>query len=305
MNRVYQWGWVVIMGGMMSCKLVDPNAGPPDTRKAGRILISVDESFRPVMEEELKVFRASNPGADIIASYKPEAACLRDLQNDSTRMIFVTRGLTPDEVGYYKGKLQYEPSFAVLAYDAVAVIANKAAPDSVFTVGELADILKGKSAKPYTAVFDGLNATSTIRFALDSILRGGAFDPSHVFAADNSTGVIQYVATHSDAIGFVGVDWIGNPEDLVEEGYRQKVTITPVQCAVCPGQPYVYPTQEQILTKRYSFTRGLYYIMKENYDGLGTGLVDFLTYQRGQLIFRRSYLVPAILTFTIRNAKVQ
>jgi phosphate transport system substrate-binding protein len=294
---------------MVSCGQQGRDGGgnrPTDSLSAGRINISVDESFRPVMEEELKVFRSSNPRADIRVSYKTEAACLKDLQQDSVRMVFVTRGLTQDELAYYKDKLKYEPVYEVLAYDAVAVLVNQSAPDSVFTKEEVADILQGKAGKKaYTPVFDGLNATSTIRFAMDSILKGGAFDPSHVFAASNSTGVIEYVAAHPDAMGFVGVDWIGNPEDTLQAEYRDKVRITGIRCEECPGKPYVVPTQEQILTKSYPFTRGLYYIKKENYDGLATGLVDFLRYQRGQLIFRRAYLVPAIMAFIVRDASVQ
>ena len=280
---------------------------PTDSLSSGRINISVDESFRPVMEEEFKVFKASNPRADIRVSYKPEAECLKDLEQDSIRLVFVTRGLTDAEVSYYQAKLQFEPTYEALAYDAVAIIVNRTSPDSVFTPGEIAGILRGKSGAPgaYTPVFDGLSATSTIRFAMDSILKGGAFDPAHVYAAADSKGVIAYVAANPGAMGFVGVDWIGNPEDSLQAEYREKVRICGLQCAECPGKPYVIPTQEQILTKRYPFTRGLYYIKKENYDGLGTGLVDFLKYQRGQLIFRRAYLVPAIMAFIVRDAKVE
>ena len=261
------------------------------------------------MEEEIKVFLSSNPDARIIASYKPEAECLKDLESDSTRMVFVTRGLTKDEEDYYRAKLSFYAQFDVLAYDAIAVIVNRAAPDSSFTRDEISDVLRGKnegpSDRPYTAVFDGLTATSTIRFALDSILRGGAFDPGHVYATENSLGVVNYVASHPQAMGFVGVDWIGNPEDSAQDALREKVRITAVQCGQCPGKPYVEPSQQEIAYGRYPFVRGFYYVNKENYDGLGTGFVNFLRYQRGQLIFRRAYLVPAILPFIVRNAKVQ
>lgn len=308
-KRIYSWVWAVLCVIVSACgQPTGERTGthPTDSLASGRINISVDESFRPVMEEELKVFRSSNPRADIRVSYKPEAECLKDLQQDSVRMVFVTRGLTEAEAAYYKARLQFDVQYDVLAYDAVAIIVNAGSPDSVFTPGEIADILKGqgKGQVAYTPVFDGLNATSTIRFAMDSILKGSAFDTGHVYAAANSTDVITYVAANRNAMGFVGVNWIGNPEDTVQAGYRDKVRICGVQCTRCPGKTYVVPTQEEILTKSYPFTRGLYYIKKENYDGLGSGLVDFLKYQRGQLIFRRAYLVPAVMAFIVRDAKV-
>ena len=63
-----------------------------DTPNEGLIRISVEESFKPFMEEQLKVFLSSNPKAQIEVSYKSEIECFKDLANDSTRMIFVTRG---------------------------------------------------------------------------------------------------------------------------------------------------------------------------------------------------------------------
>ena len=51
--------------------------------------ISVDESFQPVIEEEVKVFESSYPDTKVIVEYKPEAECLRDLQKDSTKIIII------------------------------------------------------------------------------------------------------------------------------------------------------------------------------------------------------------------------
>ena len=49
-----------------------------DTPTSGTINISVDESFRPVIEEAIKVYEGSFPDAHIIAHYKPEAECFKD-----------------------------------------------------------------------------------------------------------------------------------------------------------------------------------------------------------------------------------
>src|ERR1700760_2782429 len=88
------------------------NKTPRETPTSGTINISVDESFRPVIDSEIKVFESSFPNAHIIVHYKPEAACLRDLAQDSaTRMIIVTRGLTPEEEKFYKDSMNFEPPF--------------------------------------------------------------------------------------------------------------------------------------------------------------------------------------------------
>jgi len=272
-----------------------------DTPNSGTIHISVDESFKPVIDSQIQVFEALYPKAKIIADYKPEAECFKDLIKDSTRMIIVTRGLTDQEEEFYKDSLSYYLSFEKIAYDAIAVIVNNNAHDSVFSMPAIRGILDGSTGDPQKAAFDGLTETSTIRFAVDSILGGKPFDPKKVFAVDNSSDVINYVMNHDNVLGFVGVSWIGNPEDTTELSFLKKVRIAAIQCR-CPEKDYVKPYQANILTKRYPLVRGLYYILKENYSGLGGGFANFLQYEKGQLIFRRAYLWPARMNFSIRSA---
>jgi phosphate transport system substrate-binding protein len=271
-----------------------------DTSNSGTIHISVDESFKPVIDSQIQVFEAIYPNAKIIAEYKPEAECFKDLIKDSTRMIIVTRGLTDQEEKFYKDSLSFYLNFDKIAYDAVAVIVNNNAPDSIFSMAAIKGILDGSTGDKQKAVFDGLTETSTIRFAVDSILEGKPFDPKKVFAVDNSTDVINYVMNHNNVLGFVGVSWIGNPEDTTELSFLKKVKIASIQCK-CPEKTYVKPYQANILTRRYPLVRGLYYILKENYNGLGGGFANFLQYERGQLIFRRAYLWPAKMNFSIRS----
>ncbi len=272
-----------------------------DTNNSGTIHISVDESFKPVIDSQIQVFEALNPGAKIIAEYKPEADCFKDLIKDSTRMIIVTRGLTPDEEKFYQDSLSYTPTWSKVANDAIAIVVNRAAPDSIFTLNELRGILEGTTGDKQVAVFDGLSATSTVRFAIDSILEGKSFDPKKVFAEKNSVAVIDYVSKNNDVIGFVGVSWIGNKEDTSQTSFLKTVRIASLECT-CPEKSFVKPYQANILRHRYPLVRGLYYILKENYNGLGSGFANFLEYERGQLIFRRAYLAPTKMNFSIREA---
>ncbi|MDP4284083.1 MAG: substrate-binding domain-containing protein [Bacteroidota bacterium] len=272
-----------------------------DTPTSGTIHISVDESFKPVIDSEIQVFEALNPKAKIIAEYKSEAACFADLLKDSTRMIIVTRGLTNEEEKYYHEKFSFLPSWSKVANDAIAVIVNNDAPDSIFLMSQIRGILDGSTGDKQLAVFDGLSGTSTARFAIDSILRGKPLDPKKVFAEKNTQDVINYVEKNKNVLGFVGVSWIGNPDDSSQLSFLTKVKIASLECN-CPEKTFVKPYQANIMTKRYPLVRGLYYILKENYDGLGSGFANFLTYERGQLIFRRAYLGPAKINFYIRTA---
>lgn len=272
-----------------------------DSPEKGTIHISVDESFQPVIDSQIKVFEALYPQAKIIAEYKPEAECFKDLIKDSTRMIIVTRGLTKEEENYYQDTLSYSPTWSKVANDAVAILVNSETTDSLFTMSRIRGILSGSTGDKQIAVFDGLKATSSVRFAIDSILKGQPFDPKKVFAEKNSLAVIDYVAKNKNVIGFVGVSWIGNPEDTSQLSFLTKVKIASLQCT-CPEKTFVKPYQANIMTKRYPLVRGLYYVLKENYNGLGSGFANFLEYEKGQLVFRRAYLWPAKMNFSIRSA---
>lgn len=267
----------------------------------GTIRISVDESFKPVIDSQIKVFQASFPDAHIIAAYKPEAECLKDLSNDSIRMVIVTRGLTPGEVQGFKSKLSFEPSSGLLAFDGVTLITNKNSKDSLFSVADISEILAGNTAYTYKMVMDGVTATSTVRYAIDSILRGKPIS-KNVEAAKSSRDVIEYVAKDPNALGMIGVSWIGDRDDSLQLSFLNKVKIASIQCDLCPDQPYTKPYQANLAMGRYPFRRGLYFILKENYSGLGNGFVNFMATERGQLIFKRAYLLPATMSFEVREA---
>jgi phosphate transport system substrate-binding protein len=66
----------------------------------------------------------------------------------------------------------------------------------------------------------------------------------------------------------------------------------------------VQPYQANIALRRYPMVRPLYYILKENFKGLGSGFTNFLIYEKGQLIFKRAYLVPAKMSFDVRNMNI-
>lgn len=274
-----------------------------ETTTSGTIHISVDESFKPVIDSQIEVFESLHPDAHIIVSYKPEADCLRDLNNDSVRMVIVTRGLTDPEEKILEDTLSFPPTYGVIAWDAIAAIVNKDAKDSIFTMADIRSMVKGTSGYKYKVVLDGTSATSTVRFLVDTLLHGGPLS-GNVAGADNSQGVIDYVSNHTDAIGLVGVSWIGNKDDPKQLSFLKKVNIASIECRGCTNGPYVKPYQANIATGRYPMLRRLYYILKENYDGLGSGFVNFLIYEKGQLIFQRAYLLPAQMSFEVRQMQI-
>lgn len=275
----------------------------PDTSTRGTINISADESFKPVIDAQVQVYEANHSGTHINVIYKSEAECLKDFATDSIRMIIATRPYSRSEEEFMVDSMKVAPEYMVVARDAVAVIVNPSSPDSLFTMNELKDILAGKIKKKLIPVFDGVQATSTVRFIVDSVLRNDTLT-SKALAARTSEGVIDYVASHADAVGFIGVSWIGNKDDPDQLSFLKKVKLAKVESTREKGT-FVIPVQLNIYTKEYPMVRDLVYILKEKYKGLGHGFADFLSGEIGQLIFKRAYLMPAKRDFIIRPVRLR
>ena len=286
-----------------ACNNQGGRKGPYDTPTSGTIYISADESFKPIIDSEVKVFESSFPDAKLVISYKPEADCFRDLIKDSTRMIIVTRGLSREEDQFYRDSIHYAPLFGQLAYDAVAVIVNNKSKDTIMNMDDLRALLAGKSRTDLEPVMDGVKETSTVRYLIDSVMQGQPLG-KQVVAARSSQGVLNYVAQTPNAVGFIGVSWIGDQDDTAQIHFLEKVKVVALKCGTCLAETYVKLYPANIALKRYPMVRGLFYILKENWSGLGNNFVNFLQYERGQLIFRRAYLIPSRMNFEIRDMQI-
>src|SRR4051794_30766453 len=79
---------------LIACNNQQATKKQDDSTANKNLQISVDESFKPVMAEQIKVFEAAYPDTKVIAEYKSEADCIRDLAKDSTKIIIISRELS-------------------------------------------------------------------------------------------------------------------------------------------------------------------------------------------------------------------
>ena len=299
MKRFFVFIVLVILS---SCNNNESKLISGDSPKEGTINISVDESFKPVIEQQLKIYKSAFPKSTINVSYKSEVDCFKDLLKDSTRLIIVARGLSKQETDYFNNKLSFKPQYAIVAYDAVAAIVNIKNADSVFTINDLKKILSGE--KKYTAILDGTNATSTVKYLQDSILKGGKFG-TNVVAVNGSDSVIETIKKTPNAIGFVGNSWVNDGYNEEQLQNLKQMKLAALECVRCEEKDYfAKASQATLMYGQYPLARPLYFIVKENWTGLGTGFTNFLSQERGQLIFRRSCLAPAKINFNKRVSKL-
>jgi phosphate transport system substrate-binding protein len=298
MSRIYLLSIIVVATFLFgSC---NTGTQPTDTQTAGYIKVSVDETYQPVMEQAIKVFEGRYPEAHIQVEYKPEADCFKDYLEDSTRVIFVGRKLTEEENAYAEQNKIVSRSLP-LARDALAFVVAKNAKRNNFSKKQIKDILVGNSnAGDFQLVFDNKNS-STVRNIMDSVIPGQELS-ENLYAAKGSKDVIDYVAKNPSAIGVVGVPWVADTRDTNTIDFLTKVQVA----GILPdsGQEYLRPYQAYIGLNTYPFTRNLYFISKETWVGLGTGLVNFLS-RDGQLIFKQSKLFPLQVNVLLKQTQIK
>lgn len=272
-----------------------------DTPTEGTIHISVDETYKPLIDSEIRVFESLYPKTHIIATYKPEAECFKDLVDDSARLIIVTRDFNQKERDYFK-EIRITPRSMLLAWDALALVTNKANPDSILTMDQVRNIMNGSDkSRKWQLVFDNQNS-STVRYILDSVNKGTPLPPD-VMAAKNNPEVIDYVAKNKDAIGVIGVSWISDRNDSTSIEFTNKVTV--VKLRADNGSEFVKPYQLYIGTGSYPLKRGIFFGLKEPHQGLGSGFVTFLGSYEGQLVISKFRLFPARLNVVFREANLK
>lgn len=292
--------FLFVLAGISFMACEDDTPKHSDTVGKGQIEISADESYQPIIEEQMKIFDSSFPEAKVTVHYKPEAECFKDYFSHKARIILVTRELTKAEKDLCEQEKIF-PSSEALAGDAIAVIVNNSSPDTVLDMNALTGILTGQYRKKYTAVFDN-QASGTVRYITDSVLRGSKLG-SNVFAAKGNKDVIDYVSKNPDAIGFVGMSYVYANEDTSQSGtFIQNVKVVALQND--KDRQFYKPYQAYVALKSYPLTRKLYYINAESYHGLGTGVANFLGSYRGQLVFLHSHFFPLKAQITIREAKI-
>lgn len=272
-----------------------------DNQTSGSIKVLIDETYKPVMEQQIKIFTSRYPDAKILAEYKPEAECIKIFLEDSTRVVFVTRDLTNEEKAYGESKKFITKSMP-MARDAVAFITSKENSNPVFKIADLRKILLGDSSqKKYQIVFDN-QSSSTVRYITDSILKGKKIT-GNVFATKTSEEVINYVSKNKNAIGIVGVSWVADYSDSTTETFLSKINVAGIWGDTDSSLDYIKPYQAYIGLKEYPCTRNLYFISKETWTGLGTGLVNYLC-KDGQLVFKQAKMFPLRVNVLLREANV-
>ncbi|MBB3185891.1 PstS family phosphate ABC transporter substrate-binding protein [Microbacter margulisiae] len=291
--------------------LVSCNSKPvkqTDTFTSGRIKIGIDDSYRLMMEAQLDVFTSIYRDASFDTIYSDEIDIKNLFLKDSIPAMIVSSPLTKEETDALLSQ-RYVARSTIIGQDAIALILNKDNKTNNFLYDQVQDIFTGKISKwsqidptnhlgKLSVVFDK-PGSSNIRYFMHKFKITKY--PSYFGATRSNHEIIHYVETHKNAIGILSVNWISDPQDSVSHNFLKRIQVAGITSY--PGSTsantYYQPYQAYIVYKYYPFIRNIYFINRQTYDGLASGLDAFLAGEKGQRIILRSGLVPAAAPVTI------
>jgi phosphate transport system substrate-binding protein len=287
----------------------DPYRNTPTT---GITSISTDETFRPIIEAEIDVFKAIYGYTELTSDYITENEAFNNLIDGKVQLIVASRTLTKEETAILNQRKIF-PRQTKIAVDAIALIVSPLSKDTLISLNQIKDILTGKVgswnqinpgsvAGKINVVFDN-EKSGIVKYLVDSLC-SGKFVKTNVFALENNRDVIEYTSTHPGVLGFIGASWISNSADSLHLSFHKKIKVVSVSESANPDQENSYkPYQAYLVDRIYPLTRDIYMINTEPRNGLVTGFSAFVASDKGQRIILKSGVLPAVAPTRVINMR--
>ena len=291
-----------------------PNPEKEKAYQEAASILTADESFYPIIDEELFYFQKHTLDS-ITPLYINEQDAVAKLMKLETWLAFTTRDFTVKERQNLKDR-RYLPRAIPIAYDGLAIIVNNANPDTCITIKDFARILKGEVSKwndiypqnklgEIDVVFNN-PLSSTVRWCVDSILGGQQFSAKNIGAVKTSAAVIDYVENHTNSIGIIGSNWLNDKRDTTNVTFKKNITVMGVS-KMDSAKSYNSwkPYQYYLYNGNYPLRRTIYALLNDpRPNGIPTGFAHFIQLPKGQMIILRAGLLPRTANMNVRNVIV-
>lgn len=282
-----------------------------ETPTRGNIRISVDESFQPLLDTEVFTFTHLYTSAKVQAQYKPEFDVINDFMDDCVKVIVTSKKLSDYQIQYLR-ESQTIARTTTFAYDALALVTNKANNDTLINYNTVRDIFTGrikswKDVDPKSklgeiqVIFDNTSSGNIRYFKELFEVKDTLAD--NFFAVKSNPEVIDFVSRNNNALGIISVNWISDKDDSLSMSFVKKINVLAVSQSYLNDGSYYRPYQGSIYDKSYPFVREIYLISRETFAGLGSGFINWACAEQGQRIVLKSGLVPA--TMPIRLVQIK
>jgi phosphate transport system substrate-binding protein len=243
--------------------------------------------------------------------YKPEYDVINDFMNDSVKVVVTSRKLSDYQIQTLRDTLIIART-STYAYDALALITNRANTDSLIKYNTVKDIFLGKVKSwkdvneksklgDINVIFDN-NKSGNIRYFKELFNIKDSLS-KNFFAVKSNEEVINYVSRNPNSLGIISVNWISDKNDSLTMSFIKKINVLAISQQFVNDGSYYRPHQGFIYDKSYPFVREIYLISRETFSGLGSGFVNWACGEQGQRVVLKSGLVPATMPIRLVQMK--
>ncbi|MEY3442319.1 MAG: hypothetical protein RLZZ519_600 [Bacteroidota bacterium] len=279
-----------------------PTISSKESPEEGRINIGIDITMQPVLKQLVDGFHVENEKAHLKAIYATEDELVKGLQQDSMRLIILSRELTAAETSVLR-KQQSRTTVTPLASDAIVAILHPENPMDSITMAQLGRVVRGEaktwreiggnSDDPVNLVFDA-PTSSTVRMIRERFLKRDQQLPANAFEATSQEKVVEYVSKDKNAIGFIGYCHVSDRDSRAVQEVLEKIKLARLDATDTSDVSgfFIRPYQNEIALGRYPLSRPVFIVSREHFIGLGTGFVTYSAGEIGQRILLKAGLVP-------------
>ncbi|MBC8111599.1 MAG: substrate-binding domain-containing protein [Verrucomicrobia bacterium] len=269
-----------------------------ESATTGNLVVATDESFMPIMEAEQEAFMNTYKNMKVELASTSEGRAISLFLGDSVKLIIISRELdTLEKATYAKSGIKYRS--IPLANDAVAIISHPDNPDTAMTIEQLRRIFNGE-IQTWKQLDSNLGLKDSLSIVFDkgnssnlSFLQrklGVSSKNVKIFAAKSNAGVIEYVSTHKNALGIVGLSWVSDSDSPLAVKLRESVQLT--WLAESDTAEYFLPYQSDLATGKYPLIRKAICISRDPGVGPATGFMNYMAGDVGQRIILKMGILP-------------
>lgn len=271
---------------------------PADTPTSGEILLACADNFQNIINAELNVFSAHYQQAFVFPIYVSESEAIRMLMEDSVKIAVTSRDLNAAE--NYKLKPNQVIRKYLFAFEGIAIVANQANKDTIFSVSTLKKILLGEITEwkqinqnsnlgEIKVLFDS-KETSILNYLVDSITQTTENLSPNLYATKGIEDLRDRIAEQPNAIGIVGLNQIGNESTKTYREFTSKTRF--IWVSKDENSKPTLPYAGDLHNGDYPLWRPIYVLLGETRNGLPKGFCFFLTQEVGQKIILKAGLMP-------------
>ena len=295
MNRKYFFYLfsLLIIISVYSCKSKS-DTQQNDKWNTGTITIPTDENLKDITKQLVEVYEHEYENTTIHLDFQPQDKIMNDFINGKISSMIVNRNLTKNEIETSTNNQDTKVIENILAYNAIALIANKDFKDSIIQSSAIKNYLQPNSS--VKLVFD--NKQSGIPKFIMQINNLDIALFKNALVVNNTNEVIEYVSRNSSAIGFISFNYISDVDEKSTQEILSKVKIL----SVSKNDTIMNISQQSIYDGTYDLIQPISIVLGKNSQTLSVAFVNWLVKERAAKILLKAGLVPRV--FPNRNLNI-